>query len=82
MPRLLDYDDIASLSRIDAPTLLLWGERDALVSRNMQDQLVSNMPAVKLVVYAGTGHTPRWDDPSRFSRDVTTFATELLPAHD
>ncbi len=79
---LVDYDDIVSLSLIDAPALLIWGECGAVVSRDMQDQLVSDMPTVRLVVYAGTGHTPRWEDPSRFSRDVANFAAQLLPALD
>jgi non-heme chloroperoxidase len=79
---LLDYDDIAGLPRINAPTLLVWGEIDALVSRDMQDQMVRRIPAVKLVVYSGVGHTPRWDDPSRFSSDVAAFVTELLRTPD
>jgi len=74
---LLDYDDTTHLPRINASTLLVWGDTDALVSRDMQDQLVRQIPMVKLVVHAGAGHTPRWDDPSRFSRDVAAFVTEL-----
>ena len=27
------------------------------------------------MVYSGVGHTPRWDDPARFSRDVAAFVT-------
>jgi pimeloyl-ACP methyl ester carboxylesterase len=79
---LLEYDDIASLPRIDAPTLLVWGEVDALVSRDMQEQMVRRIPAAKLVVYSGVGHTPRWDDPSRFSSDVAAFVTEQLHTPD
>jgi pimeloyl-ACP methyl ester carboxylesterase len=79
---LLDYDDIASLPRIDAPTLLVWGDFDALVSRDMQNQMVRRIPRVKLVVYPGVGHTPRWDDPSRFSSDVAAFVTEQLHTPD
>ena len=78
----LEYDDIADLPRIDAPTLLVWGEDDALVSREMQDQLVSCIPSAKLVVYSGVGHTPRWDDPSRFSNDVADFVIETLRTPD
>jgi pimeloyl-ACP methyl ester carboxylesterase len=75
---LLDYDDVARLPRVGASTLLIWGELDALVSRGMQDQLVRQIPTVNLVVYSGVGHTPRWDDPTRFSSDVAAFVTELL----
>jgi len=75
---LLDYDDTAELERISAPTLLVWGDADALVSRAMQDQLVTHLSDARLLVYPGAGHTPRWDDPVRFSHDVAAFAQELL----
>jgi pimeloyl-ACP methyl ester carboxylesterase len=61
------------LGRIEAPTLLVWGDADALVSRDMQDQLVHSIPAADLLVYHGVGHTPRWEDPARFSRDLVGF---------
>jgi pimeloyl-ACP methyl ester carboxylesterase len=75
---LLKYDDMVELTHITAPTLLLWGDSDALVSRDMQGQLASRIPGAKLLVYPGVGHTPRWDDPSRFATDVAAFAQELL----
>ncbi len=74
---LLRYDDIAELAQITAPTLLLWGDSDALVSREMQDELVGRIPDAKLLVYPGVGHTPRWEDPSRFSNDIVAFAKAL-----
>jgi len=43
----------------------------------MQDQLASRIPNAKLLVYPGVGHTPRWDDPSRFSHGAAAFAKEL-----
>ncbi len=74
---LLNYDDIAELTRITATTLLIWGDADALVSRSVQDILASRIPTAQLTVYTGAGHTPRWDDPQRFSEDVATFIEEL-----
>jgi non-heme chloroperoxidase len=38
---------------------------------------VSNMPDAVLIVYANVGHTPRWEDPSRFSADAAAFVEEL-----
>jgi len=68
------YDDRHELPQIEAPTLLVWGDADTLVYRDMQDQLVRSIPNAELLVYPGLGHTPRWDDPVRFSRDVAAFA--------
>ena len=55
---LLEYDDVSELSMIEAPTLLVWGNTDVLVSRAMQDQLASTIPNAELAVYDGIGHTP------------------------
>lgn len=70
---LLDYDDQTELPRIDVPTLLVWGDADALVSREMQDRLVGAIPNADLLVYPGVGHTPRWDEPARFGNDLLAF---------
>jgi pimeloyl-ACP methyl ester carboxylesterase len=75
---LLQYDDVAELEWISTPTLLLWGDRDALVSREMQDQQVRRIADAELLVYPGVGHTPRWEVPSRFSNDIAAFAKGLL----
>ena len=70
---LLDYDDRDELGRITAPTMLIWGDGDGLVGREMQEQLAALIPDTELVVYSGIGHTPRWEDGSRFAADVTAF---------
>jgi pimeloyl-ACP methyl ester carboxylesterase len=71
---LLEYDDHDQLALIEAPTLLIWGDADALVSRKMQDDLARSLPDAGVLVYHGAGHTPRWDDPIRFSADLVAFA--------
>ncbi len=76
---LLDHDDTDELASIGAPTLLIWGADDALVSRGMQAILTSRIPHAELIVYPAAGHTPRWDDPQRLSRDVEA-SVERLPA--
>jgi non-heme chloroperoxidase len=76
--RLLQYDDTADLQSIAAPALLIWGDDDALVGRDMQEVLARRIPDATSVVYAGVGHTPRWEDPKRFAADVTTFVQRSL----
>ena len=70
---LLEYDDTAELAGIGTPTLLIWGDADTLVSRQMQDQLTRSIRDAELLVYAEVGHTPRWEDPARFRSDLVTF---------
>lgn len=69
------YDDMADLERISVPTLLVWGDADDLVTRAMQDALVERIRNAKLRIYEGVGHTPRWEDPTRFVGDVADLAT-------
>jgi non-heme chloroperoxidase len=76
---LLEYDDLSELGRIEAPTLLLWGDADAVVPRGMQDHLARSIPDSVLLVYEGVGHTPRWENPMRFSTDLATFARQVAP---
>lgn len=70
---LLVHDDLDEIDRIAAPTLLVWGDADQLVSRDMQVVLASRIRGAELVVYDGIGHTPRWEDPGRFARDLVRF---------
>lgn len=72
--RLSQYDDTAELERIVAPTLLVCGDADKLVGYQMQTLLARQIPDAELVVYPSVGHTPRWENPTRFAADVTALA--------
>ena len=72
---LLSYDDLAELGSITVPTLLVWGDADGLVRRDMQHTLAERIHIAELRVYEGVGHTPRWEDPARFAGDVAAFVT-------
>jgi pimeloyl-ACP methyl ester carboxylesterase len=67
---LLRYDDVEELDRIAVPTLLIWGDRDPLIPRVTQEELVRLIPRAELAIYHGTRHAPRWQEPLRFGRDV------------
>jgi pimeloyl-ACP methyl ester carboxylesterase len=52
------------LARITAPTLLLWGDKDALIPiSNAQDYLAA-MPNARLVTLPGIGHLPQEEAPT------------------
>lgn len=70
---LLAYDEGDELGNITAPALLVWGDNDSLVGRDMQDTLAQSIQGAELRVYEGVGHTPRWEDPARFTADVAAF---------
>lgn len=79
---LLQYDDMAELARIIAPTMLIWGDTDGLIGREMQENLLRHISVAELVVYPGVGHTPRWEDPIRFATDVAAFVKRQFPLND
>lgn len=69
---LLEPDFSEELAKIEAPTLLLCGNQDAL-ARNGQEALTAAIPNSRLVVYAGAGHGLHWEEPERFATDVAAF---------
>ncbi|HWS55580.1 MAG TPA: alpha/beta fold hydrolase [Pyrinomonadaceae bacterium] len=70
---LLDEGQASRLGRIETPTLLLWGDRDALLTRAEQDALTAALPNADLTVYTETGHSPHWERPEQFVRDLEAF---------
>ena len=71
--QMLAYDDTRQLARIQAPTLLLWGDRDALFSRADQDRMMAALTAARLTIYDETGHCPNWERPERVAADIATL---------
>lgn len=71
-----DYDaDQAreSLKAIQAETLVVVGERDALTGVSVADKFVSVLPRAEVAVVAGAGHFPWVDEPEAFSSVVRDF---------
>jgi len=65
---LVDFS--ADLGRIAAPTLVVWGERDAICPRSEQDGLIAAIPGARLSVYARAGHAMHWEEPERFAAEL------------
>ncbi|MDQ2999315.1 MAG: alpha/beta fold hydrolase [Chloroflexota bacterium] len=61
------------LALISAPTLVIWGEHDALVPLAFAQQLAHYLRYEELVVIKGAGHVPMWDRPQEFNRVLTKF---------
>jgi pimeloyl-ACP methyl ester carboxylesterase len=72
---ILAYDDEERLKRITRPTLLIWGDHDALFPREHQDRLVAAISGARLRIYEETGHCPNWERPDRVAADLREFLT-------
>lgn len=75
-------DDVAdALSRIRVPTLILWGDQDAICTRDSQERVQAAIPHARFVVYEGAGHALHWEEPERFAADLAAFVASR-PATD
>lgn len=70
----LEDDFSAELHRIAAPTVIVWGDRDTLLSRDDQETLRHLIPGARLLVYPGAGHLFYWEEPDRTAADLASFA--------
>jgi pimeloyl-ACP methyl ester carboxylesterase len=71
--RLLADDVRDELRSIVAPTLLVWGSRDALVPPSLAPQVRDALQDCTLVVLAGAGHVPQYDRPHAFNAATRAF---------
>jgi pimeloyl-ACP methyl ester carboxylesterase len=72
------YTDFsAELAKIRVPTLVVWGDRDGFSRRSEQDDLIGAIHGSRLVIYAGAGHSPHWEEPQRYAGQIASFISEI-----
>lgn len=75
-----DYATDAKLARIATPTLILWGENDALIPASSGKWLAARIPGSQLFIYPKTGHVPMEERADQSAADVYRFIeTKVLP---
>ena len=74
---LLEDDSLAELDKIKVPTLIVWGDQDAILPRSDQESLAAAITGSRLLVYPGAGHAFYWEEPGRVASDLTAFITEF-----
>ena len=61
------------LPNIAIPTLLLYGDQDQRVPREVAEDLHAAIPRSKLVFLPGVGHQSNMEAPQRFNDEVRSF---------
>ena len=61
------------LPRVQAPTLVVRGERDALVSQRWAEEVAGHLPRGRLVVVPGAPHAVNYAAPSALVREILAF---------
>ena len=74
---LLEDDSLRELDKINAPTLIMWGDRDAILPRSDQETLAAAITGSRLLVYPGAGHAFYWEDPGLVASDLAAFIAEV-----
>lgn len=73
----METDLSAEISRISVPTVLIWGEQDALIPLAVQQAMATAIPAARLEVLPGTGHAAHWEEPERVAMAIVEFVRNL-----
>ncbi len=74
---LLEDDFSGELGSIQAPTLVVWGDRDTILTLEERESLTAGIPDARLLVYPGSGHAFYWEEPARVASDLRAFVEEL-----
>ncbi len=61
------------LERVQAPTLVIWGENDRLIPPVYGERYQQLIAGAKLVTLKGTGHMPMFEKPAEWSEAITKF---------
>jgi len=69
------------LKRIQAPTLLLWGEKDAMIPFANSADYVRAIPNIWLVSFSDLGHVPHEEDPERSLEPILKFLNDGSTGH-
>jgi pimeloyl-ACP methyl ester carboxylesterase len=69
-------DRTAGLRSLHVPTLVMWGDKDALVPVSDAPRFASDIPGAKLHIYEGLGHVPMEEDGARTGFDVREFLAQ------
>ena len=61
------------IRRITQPTLVLWGERDEMISPDLGSRFCEDIPHCRLVTVPKLGHLPQEEDPAATLQAVRPF---------
>jgi len=75
---LLEDNTLSHLNKIKCPTLLIWGDKDTIVTRSEQEAMANTIANSQLIIYPGTGHALYCEEPARTASDISAFITKLL----
>jgi pimeloyl-ACP methyl ester carboxylesterase len=76
--QLLTMDLTKRYEWIRAPTRILWGARDHLLPPSFGHRLAEAIPGATMVEIPAAGHSPMWENPDEFHRQLMAFLDEPI----
>lgn len=73
LAQLVPTDPTTTLQAVQAPTLLVWGERDAMIPLANAQDFLRTLQRASLVTVPGSGHLPQEEDPAAALPAVKAF---------
>jgi pimeloyl-ACP methyl ester carboxylesterase len=68
------YADLqATLPRLKAPTLLIWGSKDPIMEEPVRQSLRTALPNAQVKIFDGLGHNPFWENPRAVADSINAF---------
>ena len=68
------------LNGVTTPTLLVWGEKDRLLSVKSVPVLQKLLPQAKVIIMKDIGHMPMVEDDAQAAADYLAFRDQLAKA--
>lgn len=70
---LMEDNSFGELHMIKSPTLIIWGDQDAILPRTDQEALAAAIPGSRLMVYPSARHVFYWEEPDCVASDLVAF---------
>lgn len=71
------HDPLADAAWVSAPSMLIWGDKDAFVPRTDQHALRGALPGARLITLSGSGHAPHWERTADTAACLRAFVTDI-----
>jgi pimeloyl-ACP methyl ester carboxylesterase len=68
------------IRRVQQPTLVMWGERDQMISPDQGELFCRDISKCKRVTFPGLGHLPQEEDPQATLKVLQEFLAQTAPS--